>query len=130
MFLSVVGLRLASQKTRTLLFLPRVILDIGSPGEGEGGSGQHRFGPHWPEQVKPPGFHTTARELQTCTFQRSQSSKHHHNSTKRPEKREERMNIVAQRGGPAEGGKIELATKVRIGQNRAVQSGPQSKVHG
>ena len=36
---------------------------------------------------KPPGLHTTARELQTCTFQGPSLQKHHENSTRRPPKR-------------------------------------------
>ena len=37
---------------------------------------------------KPPGFHTTARELQTCTFKCPGLQKHHQNSTRRPPERE------------------------------------------
>ena len=58
----------------------------------------------------PPGLHTTARELQTCTFEGPSAS----NTTKipreDPQEKEERMNIVAGEGkkeqnlgGPAEG---------------------------
>ena len=46
----------------------------------------------------PPGFHTTARELQTCTFQGSGLQKHQQNSTKGPQERERRMKIVAGKG--------------------------------
>ena len=50
---------------------------------------------------KPPGFHTTARELQTCTFWGPGAS----NTTKfpreDPQEREERMKIVAGEGKKA-----------------------------
>ena len=46
----------------------------------------------------PPGLHTTARELQTCTFQGPGPSKHHQNSTRRHQKREDKMKIVAGEG--------------------------------
>ena len=42
----------------------------------------------------PPWLHTTARELQTCTFEGPGLQKHHQNSTK-PPREEERMKIVA-----------------------------------
>ena len=69
-----------------------------------------------PRAPKPPGFHTTARELQTHTFQRSGLQKHHQNATTKTPERERRMNFVAGggkkrakfgavqgKGGPAEG---------------------------
>ena len=77
----------------------------------------------------PPGFHTTARELQTCTFEGPGAS----NTTKIPRedpqrKREERKKLVAgegkkrakfwavrRRGGPAEG---VLVGVVRVGAVR------------
>ena len=44
----------------------------------------------WPNRLWPilvcPGVHTTAQELQTCTFQGSGASKHHQNSTRRPQR--------------------------------------------
>ena len=46
----------------------------------------------------PPGFHTTARELQTCTFQGTYASKHHQNSTRRPPKRHRNSETVAGKG--------------------------------
>ena len=39
---------------------------------------------------KPPGLHTTARELQTCTFEGPGLQKHHQNSTRRHPEREEK----------------------------------------
>ena len=59
---------------------------------------------------RPPGFHTTARELQTCTSEIPGLQKHHQNSTRRPterEKKRENGRGKEQReilGGPAEGG--------------------------
>ena len=65
----------------------------------------------------PPGLHTTARELQTCTFQGPGASNTTKIPQKDPKKREERKKIVAGegkkrakfravqgKGGPAEGG--------------------------
>ena len=49
----------------------------------------------------PPGLHTTARELETCTFQGQGASKHHQNSTRRHQKSEEKMKIVAGEGKSA-----------------------------
>ena len=37
------------------------------------------------------GGHSTARELQTCTFERPGLQKHYQNSTRKPPEREERM---------------------------------------
>ena len=50
------------------------------------------------------GSHTTARELQTCTFQGPGASKHHQNSTNGPQERERRKKIVA--GGGKKSGKF------------------------
>ena len=47
---------------------------------------------------KPPGLHTTARELQTCTFERPGASKHHQNSTRRHPEREEKNEFCGGRG--------------------------------
>ena len=47
--------------------------------------------PRRPGLVGPPGFHTTARELQTCTFEGPGLQKHHQNSTKKT-KREGKKN--------------------------------------
>ena len=44
--------------------------------------------------LSPPGLHTTARELQTCTFQ-GRRFKHHPNSTKGPQREEKRKKTVA-----------------------------------
>ena len=41
-----------------------------------------------PAALGPPGFHTTARDLQTCTFEGPGASKHHQNSTKGPPERD------------------------------------------
>ena len=50
-------------------------------------------------RVKPrPGLHTTARELQTCTFQGPGASKHHQNSTRRPPERHRNCETVAGKG--------------------------------
>ena len=43
-----------------------------------------------PAASGPPGLHTTARELQTCTFQAPALQKTHQNSTRRHPGREER----------------------------------------
>ena len=46
--------------------------------------GPHPTGPPTPLRgLKPPGFHTTARELQTCAHE---GLKHHQNSTRRPQR--------------------------------------------
>ena len=43
--------------------------------------------------ILQPGFHTTARELQTCTFQAPGASKHHQNSARRhPRERQKERN--------------------------------------
>ena len=44
------------------------------------------------------GSHTTARELQTCTFQGTCASKHHQNSTRRPSERHKNSETVAGKG--------------------------------
>ena len=44
------------------------------------------------------GSHTTARELQTCTFQGPGASKHHQNSTRRPPERHRNSETVAGKG--------------------------------
>ena len=44
------------------------------------------------------GSHTTARELQTCTFQGTCASKHHQNSTRRPPERHRNSETVAGKG--------------------------------
>ena len=41
-------------------------------------------------RVTPPEFHTTAREIQTSTFEAPGASKHHQNSMRRPPEREEK----------------------------------------
>ena len=41
-----------------------------------------------PDLLPKPGFHTTARELQTCTFEGPGLQKHHQNSTRRPPERD------------------------------------------
>ena len=54
----------------------------------------------------PPGLHTTARGLQTCTFDGPGASKHHQNSTRRPprgEKKRAKCWAVQGKGGPTEG---------------------------
>ena len=38
----------------------------------------------------PPGYHTTTRELQTCTFEDPGASKHNQNSTRRPPERQKK----------------------------------------
>ena len=64
-----------------------------------------------PAAPKPPGLHTTARELQTCTFQGAGVSNTTKIPRKDPQEREERKKIVAGEGkksdilgGPEEGG--------------------------
>ena len=67
--------------------------------------------PRRPGLVGPPGFHTTARELQTCTFERTRASNTTKISRKRPKEREKRIKNCGGRGkkkseilgGPAEG---------------------------
>ena len=61
-----------------------------------------------------PGLHTTARELQTYTFDGSDASNTTKIQREDPQEKEERMNIVAGEGkkseflgGPAEGGLAE-----------------------
>ena len=44
------------------------------------------------------GSHTTARELQTCTFEGSGASKHQQNSTRRPPEREKKNENEGGRG--------------------------------
>ena len=51
---------------------------------------------------KPPGLHTTARELQTCTLEGPGASKHHENSTRKLPGREERKTIVVEEGKKCE----------------------------
>ena len=67
--------------------------------------------PRRPGLVGPPGFHTTARELQTRTFERPGASKHHQNSTRRHQREKKRTKFPAGEsknkseilGGPGEG---------------------------
>ena len=68
-------------------------------------------------------LHTTARELQTCTFQGPGISKHHQNSTRRlQEKREERMNIVV--------GEVKKERNFgRSGGGRGLAEGPRRVGH-
>ena len=40
---------------------------------------------------RPPGLHTTTRELQTCTFEGPGFQKHHQNSTRRPPREGRKM---------------------------------------
>ena len=47
--------------------------------------------------LSPPGLHTTARELQTCTFQ-GRRFKHHPNSTKGPQREGEKKENCGGRG--------------------------------
>ena len=47
---------------------------------------------------KPPGFHTTAREPKRAHLRVPTLQSHHQNSTKRPPREEERMEIVAGEG--------------------------------
>ena len=64
---------------------------------------------------RPPEFHTTARELQTCAFKGTGLQKHHQNSTRRHPEREKKSENGSGRGkkkreilgGPAEGGPAE-----------------------
>ena len=51
-----------------------------------------------PAAPKPPGFHTTARELQTYTLEGPGLQKHHQNSTRRPPEREEKNEFCGGRG--------------------------------
>ena len=47
---------------------------------------------------RPPGFHTTTRELQTCTFKGPGLQKHHQNSTRRPQRERKRAKMGAGEG--------------------------------
>ena len=59
-----------------------------------------RVKPRRPHQTGPPGLHTTAPELQTCTFQfqGTCASKHHQNSTRRHPKKHRNSETVAGKG--------------------------------
>ena len=77
---------------------PKLDWPNGSNQDGQNGIGQSRSlpkerPPFTPKKGRTPpllpspgrrGSHTTARELQMCTFQGPCASKHHQNSTKRP----------------------------------------------
>ena len=59
------------------------------PSAGLPSAGLPSAGPVKPRRpLGPPGFHTTARELQTCTFEGTGLQKHHQNSTRRPPERD------------------------------------------
>ena len=57
-----------------------------------------RVKPRRPHQTGRRGSHTTARELQTCTFQGTCASKHHQNSTRRPPERHRNSETEAGKG--------------------------------
>ena len=50
------------------------------------------------EASGPQGLHTTARELQTCTFQGPRRFKHHQSSTRRPPERDKKSENGGGRG--------------------------------
>ena len=82
--------------------------------------------PRRPGLVGPPGFHTTTRELQTCTFEGPGLQKHHQNSTRRPPEREEKNEFCGGRGkkkseilgGPGEGRSGEGRSRGRAVQGK------------
>ena len=51
-----------------------------------------------PAASGPPGLHTTARELHTCTIEGPGASKHHQNSTRRHPERHKKSETVAGKG--------------------------------
>ena len=98
-----------------------------------------------PGLVGPPGFHTTARELQTCTFQGPGLQKHQQNSTKGPQERERRKKFVAGggkkkseilggaegcpvEGCPVEGGSPEGGSSGRVHRKRGAGFGVSGSV--
>ena len=85
------------------------------------------------------GSHTTAQELQTCTFEGSGASEHHQNSTRRPPERHNENETEAGKGrksakfwaphpsGPHPSGTL----RGRFGQNRSIKVGQsRSKFSG
>ena len=73
-----------------------------------------------PGLVGPPGFHTTTRELQTCTFERPGASNTTKIPRKRPKEREEKMKNC---GGRVKK-KREILGPHHSGPHRSGPSGP------